>query len=309
MKRRFVLSLVLVAGLLVACGGAPASAPRPGSGTAGVNVLAVETFLADIAQNVAGDRLSVGALLPVGVDPHSFEPAPADVARVARSTVLIVNGAGFEAFLDRLLKNAGGTRTVIEASAGLAPRTQQQSEAPSDHAQGDPHFWLDPMKTVTYVTNIRAALTTADPSGATIYAANADAYTKKLVELDAWISAQVEQVPVANRLLVTNHESLGYFADRYGFTVVGSIVASVSSSASPSAQELAQLVTSIRQAHARAVFLEKGANGQMARQLAQDTGVAVVDDLYTHSISSGSPAPTYIDMMTYNTRRIVDALK
>lgn len=309
MRAYRLLCVALALLLLSGCGAAPTPTKQTAPGASSLGVLAVETFLADIAQNVAGDRLTVDALLPVGVDPHSFEPVPADITRVARCSVLIINGAGFEEFLDRILQNAGGTRLVITASAGLTPRQPQQLEAPSDHPEGDPHFWLDPTKVLAYVTNIRDGLSSADPAGAATYAANADAYIKKLTDLDAWIKDKVSSIPPKDRLLVTNHESLGYYADRYGFKVVGSIIASVSTSAAPSAQELVQLVTNIRQSGARAIFLETGTNPQMAQQMAKETGVKVVQDLYTHSTSSGAPAPTYIDMMKANTMKIVDALK
>jgi ABC-type Zn uptake system ZnuABC Zn-binding protein ZnuA len=106
--------------------------------------------------------------------------------------------------------------------------------------------------------------------------------------------------------LVTNHESLGYFADRYGFTVVGAVIPSVSTDASPTAQQMAALIEVIKATGAPAIFLETGANPQLAQQIAAETGVNVVTDLYTHSLSApDGPAPTYIDMMKYNVSRIV----
>jgi ABC-type Zn uptake system ZnuABC Zn-binding protein ZnuA len=117
-------------------------------------------------------------------------------------------------------------------------------------------------------------------------------------------------VPQARRLLVTNHEAFGYFADRYGFKVVGALVPSVTTNASPSAQEMAALVERVRATGAPAVFLETGVNTQLAEQLAQETGVKVVTGLLTHSVSAaGGPAPTYLEMMRYNTTTIVTALK
>jgi len=277
-----------------------------------LRILAVETFLADIAQNVAGDRLKVEALMPLGADPHSFEPTPQDVARVAKSDVLIVNGAGFEEFLTPLLQNAGGKRLVIEASAGLTPRIPVAGEGDSsskDH-ESDPHFWLNPINTIHYVENIRDGLSQADPAGKDIYARNAQDYIVQLNDLDAWIAAQAAQIPVEQRLLVTNHESLGYFADRYGFRVVGAIIPSVSTSASPSAQQMAALIDQIKASGAPAIFLETGSNPQLAQQIAGETGVQVVTDLYTHSVSAAEgPAPTYIELMRYNASQIVEALK
>jgi ABC-type Zn uptake system ZnuABC Zn-binding protein ZnuA len=277
-----------------------------------LRVLVVETFLADITQNITGDRLKVEALMPLGADPHSFEPTPQDVARVAKSDVLIVNGAGFEEFLTPLLQNAGGKRLVIEASAGLVSRIPGAGESASngDDHEVDPHFWLNPINTIHYVENIRDGLSQADPAGKDIYARNAQAYIAQLNDLDAWIAAQAAQIPVEQRLLVTNHESLGYFADRYGFRVVGAIIPSVSTSASPSAQQLAALIDQIKASGAPAIFLETGSNPQLAQQIAGETGVQVVTDLYTHSVSAAEgPAPTYIELMRYNASQIVEALR
>jgi ABC-type Zn uptake system ZnuABC Zn-binding protein ZnuA len=305
-------SVSLVMGVAIVAPAAVAAQPPLQQAAATLHVLAAETFLADIAQNVAGERLKVESLMPVGVDPHSFEPTPGDVRRVAESDVLIVNGAGLEEFLARLLENASGERQVIEAASGLTTRTPKEGE-PVDaekHHEGDPHFWLDPNYVVTYVENIRDGLSQADPDGAPVYARNAEAYIAQLKELDRWIADQVQQVPPGRRLLVTNHESFGYFADRYGFQVVGTILPSISTDASPSAQQLAQLVDRIKETGAPAIFLETGTNPQLAQQIAEETGIKVVAGLYDHSTTEADgPAPTYVDMMRYNTRAIVDALK
>lgn len=269
-------------------------------------VMAVETFLADIAQHVAGDRLKVDVLLQPDVDPHSYQPTPRDVTRIAESTILIINGAGLESFLGPLLVNAGGERLVIEASDGLKPR----SDPGGDHPMGDPHFWLDPINVIKYVENIRDGLSQSDPGGTQTYTANAKAYIEDLHTLDAWIKEQVSQIPPAHRLLVTDHETFGYFAERYGFTVVGTVIPGLSSEASPSAQQMTSLIKQIKQMGAPAIFLEAGANPILAEQIANETGTKVITNLYTHSISSTyGPAPTYIDMMKYNVKLIVEALK
>ncbi len=313
--------LLLLSGAIAACqpsqaspaanqaGAAPSSAAGP------LRVLAVESFLADIAQQVAGDRVQIETLMPLGLDPHAFEPTPQDVVRVADADVLIVNGAGFEGWLEEVLANAGGDRLIVEAAAGLASRAAPAGEEAAahddhEHAGGDPHFWLDPTKVITYVENIRVGLTNADPAGAATYAANAAAYSEQLTALDAWITKQVEQIPPARRLLVTNHESFGYFADRYGLRVIGAVIPSVSTNSTPSAQQLAQLADQIRATGAPAIFLETGADPQLAEQLAAETGVSVVTDLYSHSITAADgPAPTYLALMRYNTQQIVTALK
>jgi ABC-type Zn uptake system ZnuABC Zn-binding protein ZnuA len=279
-------------------------------GSSPLKVLAIESFLADIAQNVAGKRVKIETLMPLGIDPHAYQPTPQDVVRIAESRILIINGAHFEEWLDETLQNAGGNYAVVEASAGLDSRKPTTNEAlDPDHA-GDPHFWLDPTKAISYVENIRDGLTKADPAGAEIYTANAELYIAKLVELDNWIMAQVSQIPPEKRLLVTNHESFGYFADRYGFGIAGTVIPSTSSEASPSAQQMAALIDTIRQMGVRAIFLETGANSKLADQIAQETGAKVVTNLYTHSITAGGgEASSYIEMMKHNVRLIVEALK
>jgi ABC-type Zn uptake system ZnuABC Zn-binding protein ZnuA len=305
-----------------------ASGEKAGGST--IKVLAIETFLADVAQHVSGERLKVAALLPIGADPHSFEPTPADVTKVADSSVLIINGAGFEGYLDVLLRNAGGVHRIIDASAGLTGRTPREGEATEEgegrehhggdreaehdhkghHHDRDPHFWLAPSNVVKYVENIRIGLSEADPSGAGIYTANAEAYIIKLKELDRWIADQVRQVPESRRFLVTNHESFGYFADRYGFEIIGTVIPSVSTGAAPSAHQMVQLVERIKKIRVKAIFLETGANPQLASQIAKEAGIHVVTELYTHSITEpGGPAPNYIEMMRHNTTAIVNALK
>jgi len=303
-----IFALALTAVSIAAC----ATPPIPANATpkTSLRVLAVETFLADIAQNVAGTRARVDALIPAGVDPHGFEPTPADVRQVADSQVLIVNGAGLEEFLTKLLANAGGKRIVVEASAGLASRKPAANEVLDPDHQGDPHFWLAPNNVTQYAENIRDGLSQADPAGAPTYQANAEAYSAQLKSLDAWIAEQVKPIPPERRLLVTNHESLGYFADRYGFRIVGTIIPSVSSDASSSAQQLAALVNQIKSAKAPALFLETGTNPQFAKQIAPEAGIKVVSELYTHSLTNAQgPAPTYLGMMEYNTRTIANALK
>jgi ABC-type Zn uptake system ZnuABC Zn-binding protein ZnuA len=220
---------------------------------------------------------------------------------VAESRLLIVNGAGMESFLDKLLASAGGERRVVEASAGLTPRMAGD--------EPDPHFFLAPLLAVTYVENIRDGFAAYDPAGASQYASNAAAYIAQLRELDGWIRAEVAVIPAGARLLVTNHESLGYFAESYGFRVAGTIIPGVSTEASPSARQMAELIDVLRTSGTRAVFLESGTDPKLARQVAQEAGIRVVTELYTHSLTDASgPAASYIAMMRYNVKTIVRAL-
>jgi ABC-type Zn uptake system ZnuABC Zn-binding protein ZnuA len=262
------------------------------------------SFLADIAQNIAGDRVAIDSILPPGADPHAYQPVPADLAKISDSKLLIINGVGYEHFLESILNSSERAQPVIEAAAGLQVRTGSEMEGGQD-----PHLWLDPTNVIGYTNNIRDGLIKLDPDGESEYRANADTYISMLQDLDSWITSQVSEIPAERRLLVTNHDALGYFADRYGFKVAGTLLASVSSQASVSAQDLSAVVDEIRATGVPAIFLDEVENPTLAAQVAEETGVAIVDDLHIESLTAGPPAGTYLDMMKFNVDSIVNALK
>ena len=295
MRRSLFIWILIL--FISACGGSPAST----AGTTAPVILTSTSFLADITRNIAGDRATVDSLLPVGTDPHSYQPTPQDITRIEHSKLLIVNGADYEHFLEPLLKNAGGKREVIEASTGVNLRRDAQNL--------DPHVWLDPNNIIACVENIREALTHFDPEGAAVYKSNAEAYVVQLKNLDTWIKEQVNQIAPDRRLLITNHEALGYFAERYGFTISGTVIESFSTDASPSAKQIAALIDQIRSSGAPAIFLDASDNSALADQIAAETGVRVITDLHLESLTDGAPAATYLDMMKYNVSQIVNALK
>lgn len=326
-RRRCLLGRVFLPGVLVLLA-LPATALLASCGSGGgdstssgtLNVVATTNVIADIAQNVAGDRFTVQSLIPTGVDPHSFEPTPGDLRKVESADVVIVNGANLEGTLSRYLGDVRAGRLVV-ASRGLTPRVPQVGEpgsvsspgstagASAATGEGDPHFWLDPVLVKTYVANIAAAFAKADPAHAVDYRVNVRTYDAKLTALDSWVRRQVATVPAADRKLVTQHASQGYWADQYGFRVVGEIVPSVNDEASPTPRQLAALESTIERDHVPAIFVDVGENPQLARQVAADTGTRLVD-LYTHTLGkAGSGASTYLQMILRNTTQIVEALK
>jgi ABC-type Zn uptake system ZnuABC Zn-binding protein ZnuA len=300
--RKTTLLVILAAALLTSCAGISTGSSQ----TSGLHVLATETFLGDIAQNVAGDRLKVATLLPAAVDPHEFQPTPQDAIKIADSQALIVNGLGYEAWLTKTLEDSGSPRLVVVASAGLTPNPDPSGE----HPDGDPHLWMNPLNVIHYVENIRDGLAQVDPAGKDVYEVNAKAYTAKLRELDQWIKGEVAQLPPERRLLVTNHDALGYFAQAYDFEIVGAVIPSITTEASPSAQQMAGLIDTIKSSGAPAIFLDVGENQKLADQIASESGAKVVTGLYVESISTPEgPAPTYIEMIKHDVSTIVGALK
>ena len=240
-------------------------------------------------------------LLPIGADPHAFEPRPQDVAALTDADLVLVNGLGLEATLQPLLGNA---RTIVTVSDGITALPFAEEDGGLD-----PHVWQDPNNVIVWARNIRDAFAQADPAHADEYASNADAYIAELTALDAWIKEQVAQIPEANRKLVTDHEDFGYFTARYGFEQVGAVVPSVSTGSAPSAQELAALEDAIRSSGVKAVFVGSTVSPDLSRRVAEDTGVRLVF-LFTDSLSpSGGDAESYLAFMRHNVNAIVEALR
>ena len=294
-----------------AASGSPTRALKPVSLHAGekLKVVATTSIVADLTANVGGGAIELQTLLPLGADPHSFEPTPRDAATLAGAQVILANGAGLEEFLAPLLKSAGANAALVELSEGITLRTLSGEAAKSEHSGVDPHTWTTPANAIIFVGNIERALSALDPASAATYKANAAAYTAKLQELDAWVRAQIETIPAENRKLVGDHEAFGYYAERYGLKDVGAVIPSFSTLAEPSAQQMAALQESIREEKVKAIFVDTTANPALAQRVAADMGIKVVR-LYSGSLGAkGSGAETYIDYIRFNTTAIVEALR
>lgn len=281
-----------------------------------LKVVATTNLVADLVKNVGGDAIDLTPLLPLGADPHTFTPTPADLTKVAEAHVIFVNGFGLELFLDEMMKNAGGQAAVVALSTGLKPRQMAAAEAghteteDEEHHDGvDPHTWTTPVNATVFVRNIEQALSALDPAQAQTYQTNMLKYTGDLVDLDSWIKAQIDQLPPDNRRLVTDHKSLGYYADRYGLKLVGAVLPSVTTGAEPSAQQLAELETTIKTYQVKAIFVDTTVNPALSQRVADDTGIKLVP-LYSGSLGEpGGEAGTYLDYIRYNTTAIVNGLK
>jgi ABC-type Zn uptake system ZnuABC Zn-binding protein ZnuA len=298
------ITWVLVAAiLLVACGSPPVAGD-------GLKVVASTTLVGDVVREVGGEHIQLSVLLPVGADPHTFEPRPQDMAALSEAQVVFINGLGLEEALKPSLDaNVKGALVEVSQGVDVLPFNGGKEGDADEHAAGDPHTWMDPNNIIIWTQNIADALAQADPENASSYQVNAQAYISKLKELDGWIRQQVEQVPVEHRRLVTDHSMLAYFAQRYGFEQVGLVIPALSTNASPSAQELAALQDAIQALGVRAIFVSKEVNPETSTQVAQDTGTNLVS-IYSGSLGeSGSGAETYIEWMRYNVNAIVEALK
>jgi ABC-type Zn uptake system ZnuABC Zn-binding protein ZnuA len=299
-----------------------------------LNVVATTSIVGDIVKNVGGDEIDLTVLLPLGADPHSFSPTPADLAAVADAHVVFVNGLGLEEFLDEMIKNAGGEAMIVEVSSGIEVREFGESEKHEAEEHGheesqpegeehehdeeerhrhhegvDPHAWMTPANAAIFADNIEHGLSQLDPKHTATYAANTESYQAQLADLDAWVKEQIDSIPPENRKVVTDHDTLGYYTDRYGLEMVGAVLPGFSTSAEPSAQELAALQDAIDEYGVKVVFVGTTINPVLAERIAEDTSIQLVP-LYTGSLGeAGSGAEAYIDYIRYNTRAIVEALK
>lgn len=306
------LILLLLVTVLSACQSSPEPANRNGK----LKVIATTTLVGDVVGRVGGDLIDLSVLLPVGADPHSFSPAPKDIARVADADLVFANGVGLEAFLDNLIESAGAQERVISVSEGIALMAsgidhaeEESEEHPEQQNSYDPHTWTSPRNVMVWVQNIESQLSRLDPDNANAYQRNAAEYSEELTNLDTWIREQTDTISPEDKKIVTDHALFGYFAAAYGFQQIGALIPGYSTLSEPSAQDLAQIQDAIQQYKVKAIFVGKSVNPALATRVAEDTGTRLVS-VYTGSLSEpGGEAGTYLDYMRYNSTAFVTGLK
>ena len=276
-----------------------------------MQVAASTSVIADFVKVVGGSRVSLVTLVPANADTHTFQPTTRDVQRLSQARALFVNGASLEPWLPRLIGSAPGVK-VVTLSSGVKLRKASELVAEGLRAEGgyDPHTWWNPQNVAVYVKTIGAELTRLDPAGRAVYAANVAAYQKQLMTLDSFARTQFDSIPATQRKLVTNHDALGYLAQRYGFTVVGQVIGGLSTEREPSAQELARLVRGVKDSSAKAIFTENTVNARLAQALSSETGVKIAPPLYTDALGApGSDGDSYLKAFRHNIGVIVSALR
>jgi zinc/manganese transport system substrate-binding protein len=297
---RLALAVLLVAAsavLATGCGDNDSEA----SG-AELTVVATTTQVADFVRNVGGDRVDVHGILGTNADPHDYEPRPSDVGAIGDAPLVFKSGGDIDAWLDELIENAGGDPRVVTLIASVHRIKGEQGET-------DPHWWEDPRNTIRAVTVIRNALIEADPAGRATYERNAGAYHRKLQALDREIDDCMRRVPVDERKLVTTHDALGYFADRYDVEVVGALIPSLSTQAQPSARDINELVDQIREEGVEAIFPETALNKRLESAVSREAGAKVGGQLWADALGpEGSGAETYLAAMRKNTNTMAEGM-
>ncbi len=287
--------LVLLCGALAAgCGESSAPGGKP---------LVVASFfpMYDFARQVAADRAQVISLVPPGVHGHDWEPSPQDVAQVRRARVFVYNGAGFEPWVDKLIKEAAGSATVVvAASAGLTvARTGADGGT-------DPHVWLDPVLAKGEVDAIRAALERGDPAGKSAYEAKASAYAAKLADLDGRFETGLRDC--ARREVVVSHAAFGYLTRRYRLEQIA--VTGLAPQAEPSPAALAAIVRRARERKVTAIFLEPLVSPKLAETLAREVGVRLLtlDPIEGVTRKEAAEGIGYLELMARNLQGLREGL-
>ncbi len=279
-----------------------------------LRVVTTSNLVTDTVSVIGDDAIELTGLLPRGVDPHSYELTTGDLQSIHDAHVVFINGAELEETILATLSNSGSEVPIVSLSEDLNLRTlggpQSVDDPGENHASGiDPHVWFDPTNVIGWSQTAQLALGSLDPQNESIYQQNAQSYSDELKILDAWIIEQVSVIPEERRVLISDHESFGYLADRYGFQVVGAVIPSFSSSASVSAQELADLTDALQDLDVKIILVSTTTNSALAESIAADTGAQVVS-VYVGALSPpDGPAPTYIDLMRFDLQTIVEALR
>jgi ABC-type Zn uptake system ZnuABC Zn-binding protein ZnuA/ABC-type Mn2+/Zn2+ transport system permease subunit len=263
-------------------------------------VVATTTQIGDFARAVGGDAIDVHQILRPNTDPHEYEPRPDDIQRTADAKVVFQNGDGLDAWMGKVVKQAGGNPQVV--TLGDAARTQVPGESSGPEASPvDPHWWHDPRNAEAAVERIRSALGAALPKDKEAFDRRAATYVGQIDGLDKRIERCFASVPKSERKLVTSHDAFHYFAKRYGIQIVGAIIPSQSTEAQPSAGDIARLVNQVRREHVKAIFVETSVNPKLGEAVAKQTGAIGNLRLYGDTLGpKGSAGATYLGMELAN---------
>lgn len=272
------------------------------------------SILADLARQVGGSRVNVHALVERDGDAHVYQPTPADARSLAQASLVVVNGLGFEGWLDRLVKSSGYRGKVVVASRGITPLRRPGRDHGHAHKHGhdhdgdaDPHAWQDAANVLRYVDNIAQALAELDPAGQADYAANAARYKEKVTALDAEIRQAFLALPAAQRRVVTTHDAFAYFGKAYGIRFISPV--GVSTDAEASAADVARIIRQVRKERIPAVFIENVTDSRLLERIRQESGARLGGTLYSDSLSGDAgPAPNYLEMMRHNARALAAAM-
>ncbi len=267
-----------------------------------LQVLASASMWADMAQNIGGDLIDVDLIVPIGGDPHLYEPTPSDAKKVSNAGLILINGLTFEGWINELIENSGTKANTVIITKYVDPI---KSDIYQDAV--DPHAWMSVRNGKLYCKAIYEALVAALPQFKSMLESNYNTYITKLDKLDSYISIAVESIPESQRVLITSHDAFKYYGQAYGLKLEA--IQGISTESEAQFSDMKRVTDVIKQYNVPAVFIETTINPKMLKQIAEDNGVIVGGQLYADSLGDkASEGGTYYDMLKSNTNVIVNAL-
>lgn len=276
-----------------------------GSWARDLQVVASFTVPADMVRAIGGEHVHVRSLVGPNGDPHVYEPTPADADAIAHADLVVISGLGLEGWMERLISSSGTRARVVVGSDGIAARTMTDGDDGPTKGQTitDPHAWNSAANGAVYANNIEQALLAADPEDAADLKSRGDAYVDRLRHLDAWARAEIAQVPLAQRKVITSHDAFSYLGAAYG--IAFQAPAGISSEAEPTAGQVARLIRQIKAEKVKTVFIENQTDPRLVTQIARESGAKMGGELYPEALSDGSgPAASYVDAFIYNIKTL-----
>ncbi len=301
MRHRFIGTLALALLVLFGLSGAASAASK-------LKAVASFSILGDMVRQVGGGRVEITTLVGPNGDAHVFSPTPATAKLLASADIFLVNGLGFEGWMERLETSSGFKGVTVVASTGGETLAMDEGHHHDEHGDGhdedggeaaDPHAWQSLANGKIYVANIRDGLIAADPEGKAVYEANATKYLAAIDAEEIAVKEAIASLPPERRRIITSHDAFGYLADAYGLEVISP--EGVSTESEASAQDVAMIIRQIREEKIPAVFLENVTDRRLLDQIARETGAKIGGVLYSDALSEpDGPAPTYLGMFRHN---------
>lgn len=265
-------------------------------------VIATTTITADIAQNIAGNRFEITHIVPVGGDPHLYEPVPQDAQLVAKADLILVNGLTLEGWLTEFIGNSGTKAKVVVVSESIKPVKSKKYNSP------DPHAWMTAANGIIYARNIMKALVAYSPENTEYFTKNFNTYKKQLEQLEVLIFQEINKIPKKQRVLITSHDAFQYFGRHYGIRLES--ILGTSTDAEAQTADVMRVQKVIAETGVPSVFIESTINPKLLRQIAEDNGVEIGGELFSDSLGElGGDGETYLEMLRHNATTISYALK
>jgi ABC-type Zn uptake system ZnuABC Zn-binding protein ZnuA len=261
------------------------------------------TIINDIVKNIGKDKVEAKSICGIGIDPHTYHAKPSDPRLISEADIVFINGFALEHWIEEMIRNAGGNKTVVTVTEGLIPMTDERG-----FGDPDPHAWFNVENVKTYADNIANGLIGIDKKNEEFYKTNLREYKAKLDSLNLWIKEQIETLLPEKRVLITSHDAFRYFGKAYGFEVKG--LQGISTEAKVQTEDVKKLIDLIKERNLKSVFIETSVNPKLLEEISKETGAKVGGTLFSDSVGDeGKPEGTYTGAVTHNVNTIINALK